>query len=104
MYKSTSKNRQKPCRKETYKKVPSQNAADDANKRRSEFFWEIVNCFYYQKALPSNLPPWVTIEIERFGGARSWVKKNYYWQIKYKEEQQTMSEIRNSKSPSIVFY
>jgi hypothetical protein len=100
MYKTTSKNRQKPCRKEKNRSntnLASLSAAEDANKKRSKYFWEIERSVYNQMPLPNNIPPWVIIEIERFGGVVSWVKRNYYWQKRYREGNEIIIETRTKE-------
>ena len=111
MYKTTSRNRQATRREPTYteKSVPRDASAKAANSQRAPYYWDIKRCVDHKINLPScippNTPPWVLIEIERFGGSALWVTKNYYWQKKYREEVEAETEYKkNKQSPKVMIY
>lgn len=110
MYKTTSKNRQAPRREPTHpeKKIPVDASAKAANSQRAPYYWGIKQCVDHNTNLPSRIPPntpqWVIIEIEKFGGVVEWVKKNYFWQKKYREEVEEALESKNKQSPNVMVY
>lgn len=110
MYKTASRNRQAPRREPTYaeKNVPRDASAKAANSQRAQYYWDIKRCVDNKTNLPSfippNIPPWVIIEIGKFGGAAAWVTKNYYWQKKYMEDVEAETVYKNKQSPNVMIY
>lgn len=77
---------------------------EDTNTRRSKYFWEVKKCLDIRKALPSSLPLWLITEFNVFGGADIWVKRNYYWQKKCRDEREKINygcEYMNKKIDEI---